>query len=647
MRRTFLASAAGLGLLWTALAQAQTPEERAKAAAAASRARTADSDTLQSTYLSPGLAGQPVPTIDGSQNFTTNIACQKTASFIEMLVQPQGSGDIGTLRISRDKDLDGTFDQTLNVPVPVSGICANGIISCQPGSWNACQPFKWDVDAGSGDLKLTAAALPDLAGCYCVNNSCGTNLVWGNMTSVLKDLGGGVIGALTTSDPRIGVAQAQIDGPTIRYVGAQTTACTSLPSVAQTAYRGNPAAIQGDALAASASNSVFQALAASPAGTGKAQQIRSCSIYRDVTLKEIRPEDIIERTGGGYATYSASPDSVTFLMGSPTYHSLVGGGGRLFDFHMTLDVKDVDRLLGIWLTYYMMDDWMQLRIDGRVVYADPASWTGPGGPPGGYERGQTWYGYPYLDLKPYLTAGSHDVWLRMAVGGEGEVSLQFDAQLNTSCDVDEKIVDLCAGYAGDPQCELQSENVDGVVTFTNGVATGLRPLPSTRLFGTGTCTWQITRDFYQKDRKYRCITDTGSPSPPDLSRGAYIIDHSTETLLADQTTDKNGNVSTSTRTFGMPATGSVPACEAICKTRAPKANADAAPDGVVGAKQNDPNGWDTFYHACTGDGTVCPMEPGEELVSACGCLDDFPEAMVMMQTVRLSGADIICTTAAR
>jgi hypothetical protein len=34
---------------------------------------------------------------------------------------------------------------------------------------------------------------------------------------------------------------------------------------------------------------------------------------------------------------------------------------------------------------------------------------------------------------------------------------------------------------------------------------------------------------------------------------------------------------------------------------------------------------------------------GEELVTACGCLDDFPEAAVMMQTVRLAGSDLACT----
>ncbi len=99
------------------------------------------------------------------------------------------------------------------------------------------------------------------------------------------------------------------------------------------------------------------------------------------------------------------------------------------------------------------------------------------------------------------------------------------------------------------------------------------------------------------------------------------------------------------RPFALPDRGSVPACEPVCKTRAPARNTAATLDGVVGTKQNAPVGWDTFYHACTaaGGGDVCPVGPGEEIVSACGCLDDFPEAVVMMQTVRLGGADMVCT----
>lgn len=92
----------------------------------------------------------------------------------------------------------------------------------------------------------------------------------------------------------------------------------------------------------------------------------------------------------------------------------------------------------------------------------------------------------------------------------------------------------------------------------------------------------------------------------------------------------------------MPQRQAVPACEPICKTRAPKANNDVATDEVVGAKQNSPIGWDIFYHSCSAD-NVCPLGESEELVSACGCLDDFPEAAVMMQTLRLAGSDLACT----
>jgi hypothetical protein len=627
------------------VASAQTVEDRARAAAASARAKTSDSDTLQQNYVTPGLAGQPIATIDNSRTFNPNIACQKTATLLELLAQPSSTGDITTLKISRDKDLDGTVDQVLSSPVPVSGICANGVIACQPGSWNQCHSFKWDTGA-SGDLKLSEVDMTDLAGCYCVNNSCGSNLVWGNMASVLKDLGGGAIGALTTADPRVGISQAVIDGPVIRYTGAQTTACTASPAIAATAYRSNPTAIQADASAASSGSAVFQALAASPAGSGKAEQIRSCTIEREVTLKEVKAEDVIARTSGGYATNAYSADTLAFMMGSPNDDSLKGGKCGIFDFRMTLHVGNPARLQDVRLVSYFADDWAQVRVDGQLLASGPQSWTGLGLPPGKCEKKGPFYAYPNIDIKPLLTAGDHEIWLRVAVGDEGETFAMVQATVDTTCETAERVVDQCSGYAGDPKCRLDVEAVDGVTTFRNGVGTGLMPLRQTRMFGTGSCTMQLTRDFFERDRRYKCSVDLGSPTPPDLSRGAYIIDHSTETMLADRTKASDGSTATSTRSFALPDRGSVSACEPICKTRAPKANSGTAPDGIVADKQNTPTGWDTFYHSCSAE-NVCPLGPGEELISPCGCLDDFPEAVVMMQTVRLGGADLICTSEAR
>jgi hypothetical protein len=639
-----LALLAAAALLLLAPAAAQSVQDRARAAAAASRAKTSDSDKLQQNYVTPGMAGQAISTVDGSKAFTPTIACQKTANLLELIAQPAASGDIAALRISRDTDLSGSYDQSLTLPMPVSGICANGIISCQPGTWTQCRTFQWKAENGS--LSLAEVELKYLAGCYCINNSCGTNLAWGNMASVLKDLGGGVVGAITSADPRIGVAQAQIDGPVIRYTGAQTTACTSAPYVAATAYRSNPTSIQGDAFAASQASRVFQTLTASPAAVGSAQQRRSCTVSREVTIKEVTVQDVIARTAGGVATYSDGSNNADFVVGSPTVHSLKSSGCGLFDFRMTLTVGDPDRLRAVTLPFLSADDWAQVRIDGQLVAAGPASWTGTGLPPGKCERDGTTSFMPNTDLKPYLTKGNHEVWLRIAVADRGNGYAQIHAVVDTSCQTSERVVDLCTGYAQDTKCHLEGESVDGVETFRSGVATGLTPLPLTRLFGTGACTLRLTRDFFTRARTYLCQTDSNAAAQPDLSRGAYIIDHSTETMLADRITSPGGGIQTSTRSFALPTRGSVAACEAICKTRAPAANTAVAPAGVVGFSQNVSEGWDTFYHACDAANS-CPSGPGEELVSPCGCLDDFPEAVVVMQTVRLGGADLVCTGTAR
>jgi hypothetical protein len=254
---------------------------------------------------------------------------------------------------------------------------------------------------------------------------------------------------------------------------------------------------------------------------------------------------------------------------------------------------------------------------------------------------------PNVDLSGALRAGTVQVdALIRAHGSHKSGTMDVQIQVDTGCASDETLADLCGGYAADPQCTLRSESVDGADTVKNGIVTGLTPLPTTRLFGSASCTIQLTRPFFERDRAYRCISDTGSPPAPDLTRPEYIIDHSTEALLADRTVAADGSVTTTSAPFSRPAEPGVPACEAICKTRAPRVNNAAAPAGVVGAEQNVPTGTDTFYHVC--DATDhCPIGEGETMVSDCGCLDTFPEAAAMMQTVRLAGADISCTSATR
>ena len=630
------------------VALAQSVEDRARAAAEASRAKSSTSEAIRENYLAPGLSGQPIATVDRSQSFTPSLACRKTSSLLEILIQPGGTGDIATVRIARDTDLDGSFDHMSTLPVPVSGICANGIISCQPGSWNACSFYRWTVDA-SGDLRLATAPMTELAGCYCVNNSCGANLVMGNLPSVLKDLGGGAVGALTSHDPRIGVAEARINGPLIEYVGAQATACTGSPDLPQTAYRSNPTAILGDAAATAAGSSLFQSLKGSPAGIGKAEQVRACTIEREVTLQPLAFEDIVSATGAIYSVRDCGEGCRRFR--------IIGDGNCSSSppiFTARFEVSDPAKLLSARIVEMGADDWVQGRVNGRIVgSAGPRPWLTTGLPSGDCRTdGGAARNYTPYDFTEELRATPTTVSARVrGGGGGGPLTTQWglvdvEIRVSEACEPSDRLVDRCADIGADPKCRLDSESVDGVQTFLNGVGTGLRPLPRSRQFGTGSCTATLTRDFFLRQRSYRCAIDTGAIPEPDLSRGAYIIDHSTETLLADRVRTGDGGSTASTRAFALPDRGSVPACEAVCKTRAPKANSDAAPAGVVGAQQTSPTGFDTFYHACSLD-NVCPAGPGETIVTPCGCLDTFPEAVVMMQTVRLAGADLACTATAR
>jgi hypothetical protein len=641
-------SLVGLCALLTQPAQAQTTsaqdmDARARAVAAASRAKSSDSEAITSNYLTPGLANQPVSTVDNSRSFTPNLACQESATMLELLVQSGATGDITHLTIAQDKDLDGRFDTNLTVPAPVSGICANGVVACDPGSWNNCRSFQWDV-AASGELKLNEVELPALSGCYCVNASCGANLVAGNLPSVLKDLGGGIVGALTTADPRIGVAQASIEGPVIRYTGAQTTACTNSPQVAATAYRANPTAISGDASSASQASSVFTALAASPAGNGKAEQSRSCTIEREISVKAWDFEDIVAASGSITSTSSCGTGCLRFQI-----RGAGSCGSNPPVYAVTFTPLLPSRIRSARIVEMGADDWVQARINGQVVgYAGKRTWLSDALPSGDCRiSDDPWYNRTPIDFTDRLKSGATTVGARVRGGGGGNWGyVTVEIEVDTDCEVSERLVDLCAGYAGDAACRLTQEDVDGVETVRNGVNTGLKPLSQTKLFGTGQCTYQYGRDLFLRTRRYACLIDTAGTAQPDLSRAAHIIDHSTETMLADQTRANDDSIVQSTRAFALPDRPPVAACESICKTRAPSANSGVAPAGAVAEKQNVPLGWDSYYHVCSAD-NVCPLGDGEEIVSPCGCLDDFPEAVVMMQTVRLAGSDLACTAVAR
>src|ERR1700674_368237 len=161
----------------SALAGAYADGKTAGTAAAQSALTQFGSRDLANQNISQPMTSPTtlMKTVDGSQSFQANLTAPASAKFLELFIQPAGTGDLQKVMISEDLDTNGAFDYVYTLSRPVSGVCGNGYIACDPATWNHCQYFKWAAGP-DGKIADVAASITDLGGCYCINKSCGSNL---------------------------------------------------------------------------------------------------------------------------------------------------------------------------------------------------------------------------------------------------------------------------------------------------------------------------------------------------------------------------------------------------------------------------------------------------------------------------------------
>ena len=98
----------------------------------------------------------------------------------------------------------------------------------------------------------------------------------------------------------------------------------------------------------------------------------------------------------------------------------------------------------------------------------------------------------------------------------------------------------------------------------------------------------------------------------------------------------------STETLTLPALPTVESCQQTCKTRKAVDELGIATMGLSVGSRPDDTRYEYTYKACVA--SVCPLEDGETVDTACGCLDRFSEAASAIQAFRLAGQDFVCTT---
>jgi len=272
-------------IAYPSLIQAQSDVDKARAAAQNDAASVYE-------YLGSGAAinqnaAQPIissktqmTTVDKSKRFSAQLQCPSTTKFVDIVVQPGSTGDLSMVLITQDTDLDGQMDYQYALPFPVSGICGNGIIQCDTGTWGNCRYWKW-VSNDQGQLSIQQTDITKMGGCYCVNNSCGNNIVWVNLPLILKDLGAGATGAIMSANPKYSLTDVKINDAEITYYSQSLRECGTINSGSGTNPANYFAGGQTDALI---NNATQQEITTQQADTDSLYGVMSNAIQYHNTL---------------------------------------------------------------------------------------------------------------------------------------------------------------------------------------------------------------------------------------------------------------------------------------------------------------------------------------------------------------------------
>ncbi len=604
-------------------------------------------------------SGTPMTTVDGTQSFTGQMLCPSSVRFVSVLAQPGDGGDLTYVLVSQDTNYDGTLDYNYVVPVRVSGVCANGIISCIAGTWSNCTYFKWVADS-HGRVSLQSSGMPSLGGCYCINNSCGNRLAWSSLDIILHDLGGGVVGAIHAVDPKFAITNVSTEDAAITYYGQDSRQCSQ---IAGSSGSSSPeqyfAGGQGGAALATATDTEVASQVTDPdsyysliseTSDDLKGEYTTCSIKRNVAVNEstscpagdfdratskciIAPNDYTPRLlqthmggggGGCYFTRSIEPCGGNSIYIPPRICGDPHGG-------VAKRVRIIYTCGGLQ----------------RIIYTDPFEWITITVPACPSCDAQWVQGYYYTSNSNTIDC-SHYSGFQPDAGGS---ACSMDAVEEVA--LGESISNGCQALESDSKCRLKEEKVDGVYVIRNYAPTHLAPFSSCKTFTGQRGSHQVCKDWWQKDRTYMCQRDATYDFSDLKTRMNRITTTARITesgggdtatfFYTDARKNTNGSwitESVSTDVFNVMSSEST--CDMACKTRKQTEDTEAGLTGNTTQYRTSATSYTFYYRLCT-NGT-CPLQVGEEVVKRCQCINEFAEATTILMSLNEASKDIICST---
>lgn len=611
---------------------------------------------LKENFVNPLLGGGNLTTLDKAKSFNALIACPSSSKFLEIIMQPTQTGDIN-FYVQVDTDLDSRLDRSFTFS-GVSGLCVNGFIRCSPGTWNSCMYYTIELNGTS--LVEKRVSFTDLNSCFCVNNFCGSNLSWRNKEYVLKTFGGMIVSAYQKANPGFAVSNTNVQDVVISYYGQSTKDCQvtkdgsnmgseiselvmfyDVPSMLKT--RGE------EAFRGSSYRSLME-------GHLKQTVERRCTVKRIITEKRWDFTQVIVSSQAqncpGISSVSVCGENcLSFTM--PIYISAGGSYSSSFSIDANPEFKSkISSGSMSWCTqtkgpYPCTDDdgWFVFSLNGQDF---ASGGYGDSEDCGNAPNGGCWHGVSIPVSSMREGTNTINVTIGGAGGGQGVLAgcrviwgkFLFSQSLK-GCYIDQNYIeDNCISLRNDPKCVLKDRVQNGVITVKNKMKTGLTPL---------TQCIQICEDVFcfndwTVEDTYECDTDF---SLPEMTRPQEIlktINYDGETLRFDDLRKEGENyVKYPSQSINIKLDVGE-ACPEVCRVRikesAPEVG-NAGPTSRINISVGQGT-WRDEYRECK-EGR-CPVETGEEVVANCACLTAFNEAIAVLQSLRLMGEDIICSS---
>lgn len=605
------------------------------------RDRYGTPEGLQQALVSPFVAGDHLSTLDGSQRFGVSLLTDTAPNLLSLVVQPGTGGDLVRLIIHINRQTADNVATESIITTPVSGVCTNGIISCRPGSWDACNPYQFTFDAQE-HVQLTTVPLTQLSGCFCINNSCGQDLYWQNRRAVLFALGGSLVAALQHDGVKLAISSVAVEDSAIRYAGRLVAPRqTFLSSADQVVV---PPTVPGkdwltapplldearDNLLAPEARSLQGSLVSVLDQRARGDRFDmnawySCQTVRHAALvPDVREQRLPLQANlcSDHFIYSRISEGTTSL----DLDIISSGPAGLSEANKSCPAGS---LADGWHRVASIPQYTEVLDEYQALTGIRASISISGA--GCSTASQT------IDS----TIQRHDVPLLHpvvcgAVGPQG-VTLTGELTLQrTITRYQEQLHDSCAPYRQRQDCIVMEASSDGVVTVNGGRTTGLTPLPSCRTLTLATQRMLICRPFWETKERYLCQGE-------QLSRpSTAALDRVKITSTADSSSLYYRDLAGQAMQTDLPKQPELPPCQASCRVRTMATRSQVTSDGPVSRQvlQGEQASVSGLRLCVTGQ---CPLTTGESVERPCGCDGELGPAAASLSVLEAAGNDLICT----